>query len=170
VGTVSGVEGVPAEQVRKPTMYGWAAADRLAVEAPATLMVGDLRMPPFRDRPWCAWNGHVWEEMVPSRMMKPSSETVPCSRCGKGVSNRVTTVDGGPLIVRAWVECPECVKDAAPSDNERLAAILRRFVARNATDHGYVAVTADEVILDGRLDFDDPADRALLTSLIGEGS
>jgi DNA-directed RNA polymerase subunit RPC12/RpoP len=30
---------------------------------------------------------------------------VACSRCGKQVSNKV----GVELVVRAWVECPECV-------------------------------------------------------------
>ncbi len=38
-------------------------------------------------------------------------ECVRCSRCGKRVSQYVT-VQGGraPLLVRAWVECPECVR------------------------------------------------------------
>lgn len=34
------------------------------------------------------------------------SDHVSCSRCGKRVSNVVPVAD---LIVRAWVECPECV-------------------------------------------------------------
>ena len=37
------------------------------------------------------------------------STHVSCSRCGKRVSNEVTTVDGGPLVVRAYTECPECI-------------------------------------------------------------
>ncbi len=31
---------------------------------------------------------------------------VHCSRCGKRVSNQVVE----ELVVRAWVECPECIK------------------------------------------------------------
>lgn len=49
------------------------------------------------------------------------SDRVRCSRCGKGVSNSVT-VDPNPLtdelVVRAWVECPECI-EAKPEPTER---------------------------------------------------
>lgn len=40
-------------------------------------------------------------------------EQVRCNKCGKGVSSAVPD----NTIVRAWVECPECVeKSAAPSE------------------------------------------------------
>ena len=37
--------------------------------------------------------------------MGDKNDYVHCSRCGKQVSNRV----GRELVVRAWVECPECI-------------------------------------------------------------
>lgn len=38
------------------------------------------------------------------------STYVGCSRCGKRVSNLVNVVGGLPFVVRAWVECPECIE------------------------------------------------------------
>ena len=35
---------------------------------------------------------------------------VQCSRCGKRVSNTVISSLPEDLVVRAWVECPECVE------------------------------------------------------------
>ncbi len=35
---------------------------------------------------------------------------VSCSRCGKRVSNWLPSKEG--IIVRAWVECPECIEEA----------------------------------------------------------
>ena len=36
-------------------------------------------------------------------------DCVRCSSCGKRVSNYVCGHDDEGLVVRAWVECPECV-------------------------------------------------------------
>jgi hypothetical protein len=49
---------------------------------------------------------------------------VGCSRCGTRVSNESPV----PLIVRAWVECPECVEKHTPSGAEA----LREKVLRQA--------------------------------------
>ena len=35
---------------------------------------------------------------------------VMCSSCGKRVSNMVTVDPQDGLVVRAWIECPECVQ------------------------------------------------------------
>ena len=40
-------------------------------------------------------------------------QAVRCSRCGKRVSQYVNVQgEPAPLLVRAWVECPECLDSA----------------------------------------------------------
>lgn len=51
-----------------------------------------------------------------------------CNRCGKSVS---TEVDAG-TIVRAWIECPECI-DAAASEVDRLRSENEALRAQLAT-------------------------------------
>lgn len=41
-------------------------------------------------------------------------EQVRCSKCGKGVSSPVPD----NTIVRAWIECPECVESASDASEE----------------------------------------------------
>lgn len=57
------------------------------------------------------------------------TDHVSCSRCGKRVSNDVP----GSLIVRAFIECPECIGaplEAVPDVEDAVADALRRVIAR----------------------------------------
>lgn len=54
----------------------------------------------------------------------------------------------------------------SPTDDERLATILRRFIDTNTNDHGYVDANGD-LILDGHVVIDDE-DRALIQRLMRE--
>ncbi len=59
---------------------------------------------------------------------------VTCSRCGKRVSNEVQE----ELIVRAWVECPECL-EKAQNKNLRIAENMKDYwkhQADGADRHG----------------------------------
>jgi len=63
-------------------------------------------------------------------------QAVHCSRCGKRVSQYVNVQgEPAPLIVRAWVECPECIELLLgyKLDSEQLAVqnrIRQRFSKR----------------------------------------
>jgi DNA-directed RNA polymerase subunit RPC12/RpoP len=46
--------------------------------------------------------------------MVEKSDYVRCSRCGKQVSNRT----GKEMVVRAWVECPECIQGTTGSEQD----------------------------------------------------
>ena len=37
-------------------------------------------------------------------------ESVKCSRCGEPVTQEFLWPYDGPLVVAAWVECPECIE------------------------------------------------------------
>lgn len=56
-------------------------------------------------------------------------EHVACSRCGKRVSNQVVVPGEDGLVVRAYVECPECIATQASAEQSRvevLTALLRK--------------------------------------------
>lgn len=46
--------------------------------------------------------------------MTEKIDYVMCSRCGKQVSNRT----GKEVVVRAWVECPECIQGITGSEQD----------------------------------------------------
>lgn len=59
-----------------------------------------------------------------------------CNSCGKGVSSafiplKTDTPDGG-LIVRAWIECPECMEKNNPPEQKRRPHEARGSDATNA--------------------------------------
>lgn len=39
-----------------------------------------------------------------------------CSRCGETVSNEVRAVGKNGIVIRAWVECPECIEKGPSED------------------------------------------------------
>lgn len=47
---------------------------------------------------------------------------VTCSKCGKRVSNKT----GKELVVRAWVECPECMTEGGQSIKDALEEAERK--------------------------------------------
>jgi len=51
---------------------------------------------------------HTVSEPVPK---SESQKVIHCSRCGKGVSTAVPS----DTVIRAWVECPECVNPGIPT-------------------------------------------------------
>jgi endogenous inhibitor of DNA gyrase (YacG/DUF329 family) len=53
---------------------------------------------------------------------------VRCARCGKSVSSPLVE----PVILRAWVECPECIEQRATAKLEKRARYLERRAARKA--------------------------------------
>lgn len=65
------------------------------------------------------------------------------------------------------LDARETPRPSAPTEEELLAGILRRFIA--SSDSAYVRVDDDEVILDGRVEIND-AERAILARLEGERS
>lgn len=48
-------------------------------------------------------------------MSEENTTFIRCSGCGKSVSHVFSWPDDTPFIVRAWVECPECVEKEAPA-------------------------------------------------------
>ncbi len=42
-----------------------------------------------------------------------------CNECGKSVSTEVPK----EMIIRAWVECPECTEKRLPSPEEQVAEV-----------------------------------------------
>jgi len=45
-------------------------------------------------------------------------ESVKCSRCGEPVTLEFLWPYEGEVVVRAWVECPECVEKDKAGDRE----------------------------------------------------
>lgn len=62
---------------------------------------------------------------------------VHCSRCGKRCSPDLRSVAGEHIVVRAWVECPECIADAADPLDE--AERVLRLIADEKTDYPFRA-------------------------------
>jgi len=56
----------------------------------------------------CGVDKHTVSEPVPK---SESQKVIHCSRCGKGVSTAVPS----DTVIRAWVECPECVNPGIPT-------------------------------------------------------
>lgn len=54
----------------------------------------------------------------------PVTDHVQCSRCGKRCSNEVAVLSRGPLVVRAWVECPECIRKHADDGPSRMRDLV----------------------------------------------
>lgn len=48
-----------------------------------------------------------------------NTQSIKCSRCGKSVSREFPWPKGKPLLVRAWVECPECINGDEEEDAEQ---------------------------------------------------
>lgn len=60
-----------------------------------------------------------------------------CNNCGKQVSTGfypvpTDTPDKG-LIVRAWIECPECIEKTRVAPAKRLEKTLRQALAKAST-------------------------------------
>lgn len=74
-----------------------------------------------------------------------STDYVRCTRCGKRVSNvaRIAGIHG--LVVRAWVECPECV--GKPMDVERPAIDPDALAAVQAQIADALSVDPDNALL-----------------------
>lgn len=68
------------------------------------------------------------------RDFKITEGHVRCSRCGRPCSNTVKAATKDGIVVRAWVECPECI-EAQPDYEE----IVRFFRERWQGCENYVA-------------------------------
>ena len=64
---------------------------------------------------------------------QPREVKVHCSKCGKGVSGIDPTLKGNQLVVRAWVECPECIEKEQPNKSklEKARGILEEYRTKN---------------------------------------
>ena len=70
---------------------------------------GQNMMNEYRERAAeCGVDKHTVSEPVPK---SESQKVIHCSRCGKGVSTAVPS----DTVIRAWVECPECVISDKPT-------------------------------------------------------
>jgi len=77
-------------------------------------------------------------------------ERIPCSRCGKPVSTSVPP----QTIVRAWIDCPECVEKHAlqrPEAVERVLEILRENPGyKDAESEGWLGLQAACGVIEAR--------------------
>ena len=67
----------------------------------------------------------------PDRPQADGTYRVLCSRCGKSVSSALSA----PVVVRAWVECPECLEahaNGAPWPLRAERGLLRAALAEAA--------------------------------------
>lgn len=71
-------------------------------------------------------------------MSEENTTFIRCSRCGKSVSHIFSWPDDVPFIVRAWVECPECLEKDDPEQTRRilLDAVEAHKTARRDTPEG----------------------------------
>lgn len=53
--------------------------------------------------------GHNHGRIPEAQKISLMVEYVHCSQCGKRVSNTIFVNTAEELVIRAWVECPECV-------------------------------------------------------------
>ena len=68
---------------------------------------------------------------------------VQCSNCGKQVSNAVESYLDEGLIVRAWVECAECVdKEAEQLTPEEAKELMYCFMHESRNRYGKVNMEA----------------------------
>lgn len=86
---------------------------------------------------------------------------------------RLSTVPSEPVAHwsgEQWVPMTPVLSSSPLSDDERLARILRRFIARNTNIAGYVGFDTDgiDLILDGKINLDRAEDRALIRRLMDE--
>jgi hypothetical protein len=69
---------------------------------------------------------------------------VKCSKCGKSVSNPVPE----PVVVRAWVECPECSSAAPDELHAALEKLSESFRISRMTFMGWTSDRQDCIYCD----------------------